>query len=249
MPAVRPEYLRIGELAKRSGVSVATIKFYIREGLLPPAPVKTGRTMGYYDQPYLDRLLVIRRLREEHFLPLGVIRSLLDEHGDKPMVPAEAAVLARIRPAVTRSLVAGEEGETLTRGEILRRYRLQDDELALLEELGLVGERIKKTIRYTQNDLQILDAFDRAQAAGLSRERFPATGIAVYVEHLGELARREVRLFLRYATANVPPSEIEAVAERAVEVTEPILAQIRRKLLLRALHAELAPRKRKQESP
>ena len=50
----RPAHLRIGELAARAGVSVATIKFYIRDGLLPPPPVKTGRTMAYYDQEISD---------------------------------------------------------------------------------------------------------------------------------------------------------------------------------------------------
>lgn len=31
--------MRIGDLAKTTGVPVATLKFYLREGLLPPAPL------------------------------------------------------------------------------------------------------------------------------------------------------------------------------------------------------------------
>jgi DNA-binding transcriptional MerR regulator len=41
------EMLRMGELAEASGVSAATIKHYLREGLLPE-PVKTSRNMAYY---------------------------------------------------------------------------------------------------------------------------------------------------------------------------------------------------------
>jgi hypothetical protein len=41
MSIVRARSLRIGELAKKAGVNVQTIRFYEREGLLapPPAPL------------------------------------------------------------------------------------------------------------------------------------------------------------------------------------------------------------------
>jgi DNA-binding transcriptional MerR regulator len=94
--------MKIGELAKRAGVSIATIKYYIREGLLPPAPVKTGRTMGYYDHDYLERLLLIRRLRETQFLPVRVIRAVLAEQGDEPLTTIEARLMARIGDRVAK---------------------------------------------------------------------------------------------------------------------------------------------------
>ena len=43
------ELLRIGELAKEAGVSLTTVKFYAKEGLIRPAR-KTGRNMAYYDR-------------------------------------------------------------------------------------------------------------------------------------------------------------------------------------------------------
>ena len=67
----------MAELAMRSGVSRETIHFYLREGLLP-RPRKAGRTVAYYDEDHLSRLKLIRTLREEKYLPLAVIRRLLD---------------------------------------------------------------------------------------------------------------------------------------------------------------------------
>ena len=69
--------MRMAELAMRSGVSRETIHFYLREGLLP-RPRKAGRTVAYYDEEHLKRLTLIRKLREEKYLPLAVIRRLLD---------------------------------------------------------------------------------------------------------------------------------------------------------------------------
>ena len=49
------ELLKIGELAEQSGVPAATIRHYVREGLLPE-PVKTSRNMAYYPPEFVDRI-------------------------------------------------------------------------------------------------------------------------------------------------------------------------------------------------
>ena len=51
----------MSELAERSGVSVATIKYYLREGLLPPGEA-TGATRARYDEHHVERLRLIRAL-------------------------------------------------------------------------------------------------------------------------------------------------------------------------------------------
>lgn len=231
----RSEYLRIGELAERAGVSVATIKYYIREGLLPPPPVKTGRTMGYYDLAYLDRLKLIRTLREEHYLPLRVIRTILAERGDAQLAPGEAALLARVAPAVVSKLDPVEDG--VSREELMTRFKMSADEMELLEEMGLVGEH-GAAGGYTHGDVELLEGMAALEAGGLTRDRFPIEGIGHYVELLGELARREVRHFTRHADG-LPQDDLVALAERAVHITEPLIALIRRKLVLRAIRAEL----------
>ena len=65
----------INELAKKAQVSVRTIRYYIDEGLLP-APETRGRYTVYTDE-YLDRLELIRRLKDS-FLPLKEIRATLE---------------------------------------------------------------------------------------------------------------------------------------------------------------------------
>ncbi len=68
--------LKMSELSERSGVSAATIKHYLREGLLPE-PVKTSRNMAYYPPEFVERLQTIKRLQEERYMPLRVIREVL----------------------------------------------------------------------------------------------------------------------------------------------------------------------------
>jgi DNA-binding transcriptional MerR regulator len=240
VPSALPsQYLRIGELADRAGVSVATIKFYIREGLLPPPPVKTGRTMGYYDEAYLERLLLIRKLRDEHFLPLRAIRLLLEERGDRPLEPEEQALIERIGPLVAAKLEAAPANTApvpLGRAAVLARFPLlHAEDLDVLVEMGLVGNDAGS--EFSAIDLELLSALERAEQFGLTRELFPVEGLAHYVELLGELARREVRRFSHLA-GHVAPAELARLAEQATQVTEPIVTLIRRKQILRALRDE-----------
>jgi DNA-binding transcriptional MerR regulator len=65
----------IGELARRTGVKVTTIRFYEQIGLLPTPP-RTEGNQRRYGQPEVDRLNFIRHSRELGF-EVEDIRELL----------------------------------------------------------------------------------------------------------------------------------------------------------------------------
>ena len=73
----------MSELAEASGVSAGTIKHYLREGLLggEDSIVRTSRNMAWYPPEYVERIRLIKRLQEERFLPLRLIKELL---ADRP---------------------------------------------------------------------------------------------------------------------------------------------------------------------
>jgi DNA-binding transcriptional MerR regulator len=69
--------MRLSELSRASNVSPATIKFYLREGLLLPGKPTGSPRLADYDQSHLHRLRLIRTLTEVGGLPLGAVRSIL----------------------------------------------------------------------------------------------------------------------------------------------------------------------------
>jgi DNA-binding transcriptional MerR regulator len=83
--------LKISELAEASGVSAGTVKHYLREGLLGTDEeiVRTSRNMAWYPAEYVDRIRLIKRLQEERYLPLRLIKELL---ADRPPRTPRAAV-------------------------------------------------------------------------------------------------------------------------------------------------------------
>lgn len=79
--------MRISDLSRQAGVSIATIKFYLREGLLPPGTA-TGRNQAVYGENHLRRLELIRAFTQIGQLELTTVRQLLGaiEDSRQPIV-------------------------------------------------------------------------------------------------------------------------------------------------------------------
>ena len=72
--------LTLAELAKRTGVSERTVRYYIQFGLLP-APEGAG-PKSRYGRNHLGRLRLIRMLQDRH-LPLSAIGKVLAQRSEK----------------------------------------------------------------------------------------------------------------------------------------------------------------------
>lgn len=68
--------MKISELSDRSGLPVQTIKYYIREGLLPKGTA-TAATRAEYDERHLERLRLIRALRDVGDMPIASVKRVL----------------------------------------------------------------------------------------------------------------------------------------------------------------------------
>ncbi|HED1413141.1 TPA: Cd(II)/Pb(II)-responsive transcriptional regulator [Serratia marcescens] len=67
--------IRIGDLARRTGCEVVTIRYYEKEGLLP-APARSGGNFRLYGDVHIERLKFIRHCRSLD-MTLSEIRALL----------------------------------------------------------------------------------------------------------------------------------------------------------------------------
>ena len=68
--------MRLAELSERSGVSLATIKYYLREGLLAPGR-RISATTAEYDESHLRRLRLVRALIQVGRVPVATAREVL----------------------------------------------------------------------------------------------------------------------------------------------------------------------------
>ncbi|MFH9552357.1 MerR family transcriptional regulator [Streptomyces sp. NPDC051445] len=73
--------MRLSELSERSGVSTATIKYYLREGLVPPGR-QINATTAEYDEEHLRRLRLVRAMIQVGKLPVATVREILGHVDD-----------------------------------------------------------------------------------------------------------------------------------------------------------------------
>ncbi len=74
--------MRIGELSRRTGVPVPTIKYYVREGLLPAGELSSPNQASY-DEGHERRLRLVRALLEVGGLSVAAIGDVLTAIDDK----------------------------------------------------------------------------------------------------------------------------------------------------------------------
>ena len=118
----------IADLARLSGVTPRTVRYYVAQGLLP-SPEQAGPSTRY-GEGHLARLRLIRRLQREH-LPLAEIRARLALVGDdeverllvadvdRSLEPSQDRALAFVQDLMAQSGVQPRVGGT--RGVALAR--------------------------------------------------------------------------------------------------------------------------------
>ena len=229
---MQPQLLRMSVFAQKAGVPIPTIKHYLREKLLPE-PVRTSRNMAYYDAALVPRVQAIKRLQRELFLPLKVIRQVLDRMDDGE-VPPDLAMEATI----ARHLQELAPTDTMSRQQVLDTG-IAADELKQLKAIGALspdGEGDDEV--YAGDDVTLIRLFVQARRAGLTEEMLPNEILREYVTALSQLVRVELQLF---RTGVVPSAgnDLANLTTAAATLSERLVVLLRRKMLLPTLR-ELA---------
>jgi DNA-binding transcriptional MerR regulator len=221
--------LKMSELAERSGVSAGTIKHYLREGLLPE-PVKTSRNMAYYPPEFIERIRLIKRLQEQRFMPLRLIKGVIEEDPDRAraMVELEDRILER-------AAAASERGRA-SRAEVRRRYEIPANVLDRLEELGVLTPNSRG---YDDDDVAIIEAISRFRAGGYDEQLgFTVYDTLRYRETLEPLVAEEVRTLLDRLVGEVDADRAVEIISAGAEPLRELIGAMHSKLLIAELHRQ-----------
>jgi DNA-binding transcriptional MerR regulator len=186
-----PEGLRIDDLAHRAGVTVDTVRYYQREGLLPPAE-RAGRTK-LYGPEHLARLAQIRELQGRRF-SLAAIRSLLESE----------------RSDLVDGIFAEEGSLALSLDELVERSGGSPDLVDQVRDAGLLRDPAEfGRDAYDATDLDVLCA-----AASLERLGLPPDVLgelsSIYVEGVEAMQHEVLALFSGERGKSWSPEELRA---------------------------------------
>ena len=207
--------LKMSELAERSGVSAGTIKHYLREGLLGEGEdiVRTSRNMAYYPPEYVERIQLIKRLQEERFMPLRVIKERILE-----------------------GAVQQGDGERVSAAEARRRYDVPRNVLDRLAEIGVLTP---SALGYDADDVKIIEAIARFRAGGYDEQLgFTVFDTLRYRAALEPLVVEEVRTLLDRLAGEVEVERAVEIIAAGAEPLRDLIGAMHSKLLLAELQRQ-----------
>jgi DNA-binding transcriptional MerR regulator len=210
---------RIDELAQKAGLTVDTIRYYAREGLLRP-PVKKGRNR-YYGADHLERLERICELRSRRF-SLAAIKAIVDV--DRPGLEG----------------LFTTTGREYSLGELTERAELDPDLVEQLRSIGLLPDPADfGGDAYDETDVAVLRAVGELRAIGMTDEVVIALG-RVYVEHLVALQHDVLDMLSGNANPGWDPEELVTIqqnltanAPRLMPAIDQLLSYIHQRTLQR----------------
>ena len=222
--------LKMSELVERSGVSAPTIKHYLREGLLPE-PVRTSRNMAYYGPEFVERLSLIKRLQEQRFMPLRLIKRMLAEEPERL-----AALLELEDRIIEKALSESQEQARVSPEELRGRYEVPQAALDRLAELGVLTPT---AAGYDPDDVKIVEAIGRFRASGYDETLgFTVYDTVRYREALEVLVAKEVRTLLGRLTGVVDPDRAVEIITAGAEPLRELIGAMHSKLLLAELRRQ-----------
>jgi DNA-binding transcriptional MerR regulator len=229
--------LKMSELAQRSGVSAGTIRYYLREGLLGAGEdvVRTSRNMAYYPPGYVERITLIKRLQEERFMPLRVIKGALEENPERvrALIELEDRILER-------AVINAEDSGRVSRKLVQERYGVPRNVLERLAEIGVLTPSRRG---YDRGDVKIIEAIANFRAGGYDE----ALGFTVYDtlryrRALEPLVEEEVRALLERLAGEVDVERAMEMVAAGAEPLRELIGAMHSKLLLAALRSHPRPR-------
>ncbi|MFJ8000600.1 MerR family transcriptional regulator [Streptomyces sp. NPDC096310] len=212
--------MRMAELSERSGVPTATIKYYLREGLLRPGR-RINATQAAYDEEHLRRLRLVRALIQVGRMPVAMAREVLvavedeslDRHSrigaavwslpdDSPPAASGTAATGPAAPVPDAAVEAAEQQAT----ELLVRLGWSFGSEARAESPAY--RRLVEAI------------------AALERSGYPCTleDLLAYGRSAGELGAVDLDMIERYEPGT---RQVEAAVAGTV-LYEPVLLSLRR---------------------
>lgn len=227
--------MKMKELEEKSGIGRETIRYYIREGLLPE-PDRPKTNVAIYSEDHLRRLDLIRTLQRERFLPLGVIRKLIEEAGDREpdMVPGlfgfEIMLADQLGAESTRSPVEVE--------------KLAEDSGMPMEEIHAIADEGIITLSQSPGGKVVVSAQDagiisnwaKVQALGFSSDKGYGVDYLrkynVLAEALGDL---DVTAFYERLADNVDTDKASAMSAAAIPQSLEVFGHLRIKAILRKI--------------
>jgi DNA-binding transcriptional MerR regulator len=178
----------------------------------------------------VERIRLIKRLQEDRFMPLKVIRRIVGED------PGRAAALLELEDRILERALAGQHAGRVSVAEVARRYDVPRSVLDRLAELGVLTPAADG---YEPDDVRIVEAISRLRAGGYdARLGFTAFDALRYRDALAPLVEAEVRTLLERLAGEVEAERAARIVASGAEPLRELVGAMHSKLLTAELERQ-----------
>ena len=187
--------------------------------------------MAYYPPQFVERIQLIKRLQEERFMPLRVIRDVI---GDSP---ERAERLIELEDRIVARAIAAGQTERVSRARVRQTYQMPQNVLDRLAEIGVLtpGSR-----GYDADDVAIIEAITRFRAGGYEESiGFTVYDTIRYRDALEPLVEEEVRVLLDRLAGKVDEDRAVDIISSGAQPLRELIGAMHSKMLMAALQCHL----------
>lgn len=177
--------VKISELERITGVPQSTIRYYVKEGLLPQ-PTKVNKSMSYYDESCVDRIALVRELQEKRYYPLSVIKNIISRINNGISLPS----LLSLEDAIFRPRTEGQQ-RLMSRQEFVAATGIDKSLLDTAERLKILVPYNRGAAKpYNQEDV----LFAKSLMRGSKELGIDIRDMTFYIEYGEKIVEEELRL-------------------------------------------------------
>ncbi len=225
--------LKMKELEARTGVSRETIRFYIREGILPE-PEKPKRNVAIYTDEHVSRIRLIKELQDRHFLPLKQVKAVVESE------EARAYIESGRMPGVfhyIQGLVDHLPGPDRHIEEVVKTSGLCEEEIRELADIGAIS--FTEGDRLPFRDAAIVETWGSAFQAGFSKSAgYDAAYLGKYVAAIRHIAEFEAEQFLATHGTDMESEAAAELGAQGIEIVNKLLSLLHTKFILKTLEEQ-----------
>jgi len=227
--------MKMKELEQETGIGRETIRFYIREGLLPE-PVRPKRNVATYGPEHVARLKLIRKLQQERFLPLNVIKTIVDAEAENPATGFEAFIGLEnsVGPLLAEPLnLAPQKIE-----DVAAQSDVGLEDIRKLAAVGFVEiDRREDGEWLSRRNARLVELIGASRAAGFTEEgaSYTVEDFRIYAQVMEVVAHHEVSIFYRNLGSRIDSEAGAALAARGIRIVNEMMPLLHMEKLIREM--------------
>lgn len=226
--------MKMKELERETGVGRETIRYYIREGLLPE-PERPKRNVATYGQVHVERLKLIRRLQQDRFLPLSIIKTIVEAQAEGQPRGLEAFIGLEnsVGPLLSESLSHAPQKLE----EVSAQTNISVDDIREFESFGLIVIDGREDGDWlSRRNVRIVELLAESRAAGFDEEAsYRPEHYRIYAQMMDIVTKYEVSLFYHSLASRIGSQEAAELAARGIRIINEMLPILRTEKLIREM--------------